>query len=87
MAYNGHKNYDYWNVALWLYNDEGLYNLVSEYIGDTSTTAYAAAERLYYELPERTPDGVTYTIDNIQAAIEDDWNNYWLVTEKPRDEE
>lgn len=86
MTYNGHKNYDYWNVALWLYNDEGLYNMVNHVIMDTSTSVYAAAERLYYDVPERTPDGVTYTIDNIQEAIEDHWNHYWSTTEKPTNE-
>ena len=26
--YNGHKNWHYWNVSLWLFNDEGLYRLM-----------------------------------------------------------
>jgi hypothetical protein len=26
MSYNGHKNYQTWNVLLWINNDEGLYN-------------------------------------------------------------
>lgn len=26
QRYNGWKNYETWNVALWLRNDEGLYN-------------------------------------------------------------
>ena len=25
--YNGYKNYETWNVCLWIANDEGLYNL------------------------------------------------------------
>lgn len=30
MNYNGWKNYETWNVALWLGNDEGLYYLVKD---------------------------------------------------------
>lgn len=26
-GYNGYKNYETWNVVLWIKNDEGLYNL------------------------------------------------------------
>lgn len=30
MSYNGWKNYATWNVALWIGNDEGLYNFAKE---------------------------------------------------------
>lgn len=30
MSYNGWKNYETWNVALWLDNDQGTYNETRE---------------------------------------------------------
>jgi hypothetical protein len=30
QGYNGWSNYETWNVALWLSNDEGTYNLTRE---------------------------------------------------------
>lgn len=36
ISYNGWENYETWNVALWINNDEGLYNLAME-AGDYQT--------------------------------------------------
>jgi len=30
MSYNGYKNYETWNVVLWISNDEGLYNIAKD---------------------------------------------------------
>ena len=30
MSYNGWKNRETWNVALWIGNDEGMYNFAKE---------------------------------------------------------
>lgn len=30
MSYNGWKNHATWNVALWIGNDEGMYNFAKE---------------------------------------------------------
>jgi hypothetical protein len=55
--YNGWTNYETWNVALWIQNDEGLYNLARE-CGDYQTfVSYLIND---YGVNE-TPDGVRYT--------------------------
>lgn len=58
MSYNGWKNYNTWNVALWIQNDEGLYNLAREcgtYMGADGFVA-----RMQAEGRQRTADGVAY---------------------------
>lgn len=68
-TYCGHKNYDYWNVALWLHNDEGLYSLMNDVRRSTRTKKQAAKELLSM-LPAETPDGVKYTEARILAALD-----------------
>jgi hypothetical protein len=56
ISYNGWENYETWNVALWINNDEGLYNIAME-AGD-----YEAFAEFMSDLFNRpcTPDGVLY---------------------------
>ena len=70
MRYNGHKNYNAWNVSLWINNDEGLYSL-AKWAVRTSNNRQQAAEKILESLPEKTPDGVKYTITNIKKALVD----------------
>ena len=57
VSYNGWENYETWNVALWINNDEGLYNLARE-CGDYQTfVSYLINDFGDVE----TPDGVRYT--------------------------
>ena len=56
QTYNGSTNYETWNVALWINNDEGLYHLAAE-CGDYETLVY----RLYDEYGvKETRDGVKF---------------------------
>jgi hypothetical protein len=52
-SYHGWANYPTWNVALWIGNDEGLYNRARRY---DSFTKFASSFPYGYE----TPDGVSF---------------------------
>jgi hypothetical protein len=66
--YNGHKNWDYWNVALWIANDEGLYRLAKSIMRENKTKK-DAVKALMEHLPSATPDGAKYTHNNVTAAL------------------
>jgi len=79
MAYNGWKDWETWNVALWINNDENLYNMAQENVRLFSYPV--AAGQMLEELHEngvfQTPDKATYTRARILDAIRDmaigDW--------------
>jgi len=53
--YNGWENYETWNVALWINNDEGLYHLAAE-CGDYETFVNSLEGVM-----NQTPDGVSFS--------------------------
>lgn len=73
MTYNGYKNWNHWNVILWINNDESLYNLarsmVRRYQGVGGKRKAAAAFLSY--APASTPDGARYSISAVAAAMSD----------------
>ena len=54
MAYQGWKNWETWNIALWFSNDEGLYNTVRDHRG--RFTGPKAKDFVLEMLPDGTPD-------------------------------
>ena len=70
-TYNGWKNWDSWNVALWIANDEVLYKMAEECI-ERSDTEKEACERfvniingLGFEMIRScTQDGAEFNYDN-----------------------
>lgn len=70
--YNGHKNWNHWNVSLWINNDEGLYRMAREFVL-SSQNKQAAASQMYLTLKTSgngcTPDGAPYSVSAIRAAM------------------
>lgn len=71
--FNGHKNWNHWNVSLWINNDEGLYRLARDMRRRYSRRggARAAAAAFLEIVGDRTPDGAPYSISSISAAMRD----------------
>lgn len=67
-TYNGHKNWTYWNVALWIGNDEGLYRFALDLKHKYGTVK---AAKVFVEncVPNKTPDGARWTVSAVRAAI------------------
>jgi hypothetical protein len=72
MSYNGHRNWNHWNVSLWIGNDEGLYHLARECKRRAKTVRNAAEDMLQLLNDagiNKTPDGAPYTKSAIRAAM------------------
>ena len=73
MSYNGFKNYQTWNVVLWINNDEHLYRIARsevKYDDFVQTLRECGRGAIAYE----TPDNVAWadpTID--RESINRDW--------------
>ena len=55
-TYNGWTNYQTWNVALWLGNDEGLYEMARHW----ADHGYKSLSHMLIEFTPATPDGVAW---------------------------
>jgi hypothetical protein len=55
--YNGHKNYETWNVSLWIGNDESLYSIAK------SKLNYSDFLDTVLGFESSTPDGVKWDCD------------------------
>lgn len=70
--YNGHKNWNHWNVYLWINNDEGLYRSALDAVRRTPNRD--AAVRVFMELLDdcgltKTPDGAPYSASAVRGAL------------------
>lgn len=70
--YNGHKNYNYWNVSLWINNDERLYNQARYCVESTKTKTEAAKmfiAAMHDAGTPKTKDGAKYTVSAVKCAM------------------
>ena len=69
-SYNGWANYETWNVALWIGNDEGLYSIARGY----RTLGYAEfASAMRDDLGStETPDGIAWNDSGLDVEALDD---------------
>jgi uncharacterized protein (DUF1810 family) len=71
-SYNGFKNWNHWNVSLWINNDEGLYNLAKDYLNSGYTKDQSSRfifELLKFQGFHKTPDGAPYSVSSIRSAL------------------
>jgi len=67
-GYNGWANYETWNVALWIDNDQGLHEIAQE-LGSYSKLVELLTEELDNHY---TPDGVPWKDSGINVAEVDE---------------
>ena len=63
-TYQGWSNYETWNVALWLGNDEGLYHMAREW----AEHGYKSLSHMFIEFTPATPDGVKWNDSNLNIC-------------------
>ena len=76
--YNGHKNWNHWNVSLWVNNDEELYRTALCWLRAAGGSRKRAAKGLFYALTNRgygtptpkTPDGAPYSVSALYHAMD-----------------
>ena len=63
-TYNGWSNYETWNVALWLGNDQGLYHMARGW----AEHGYKSLSHMLIEMMPATPDGVKWDDSNLNIC-------------------
>jgi hypothetical protein len=74
--YQGHKNWNYWNVSLYINNEFTLYRMAKLWATPgCGLTLEQQAAGMLRELGEqgitKTPDGASYSVSSIKAVLRD----------------
>lgn len=64
-TYNGWKNYNTWNVALWINNDFPIYKRVQSIMMDNPSLTYKELITIMTLPGDTTPDGVDWLSDDL----------------------
>jgi|DEB0MinimDraft_10_1074344.scaffolds.fasta_scaffold03496_5 hypothetical protein len=72
--YQGHKNWNHWNVSLWIMNEYNVYKwaayLVTRYNRDVAARKLLAYCKVYWrEFHGCTPDDAPLTFSSVRAAL------------------
>jgi len=78
--HNGWKNFETWNVALWLQNDEYYYSQLKEFCSRPlpAKSQYLSFVRKHLQF-DRTPDGVSFKNSAISKI---EMNKFLLETRR-----
>ncbi len=68
MKYEGHKNWNCWNVSLWMNNEYNRYKETCHAV-KACMTLDDAATFLLKSFPSKTPDGAPITFASVRAAL------------------
>lgn len=68
-TYNGHKNWNHWNVSLWINNDERLHRFANQLVGEFGKDKAARLFVANMGQKAKTPDGAPYSLSAVRAAM------------------
>ena len=74
-TYNGHKNWQWWNVSLWINNEESMYlpfHEAAEQAAYMKITRQQALNLVMNCLPDATPDGAEITPEIVKHYLNDE---------------
>lgn len=72
MKYQGHKNWNHWNVALWIANDWPAYSYANDCVKRAPNRDEAARWVLTFcrnAWGPKTPDGAPFSFTSVRAAL------------------
>ena len=67
---NGYRNWNHYNVALWMHNDRELYRMMIEAVQDSAILEQAIVKVHNQLKGQKTEDGAAFTLAAIREAME-----------------